>query len=63
MAFTVIMSPIGDVLRIVHARRWAHFMSSARGLQPVSLSMQCSKICQKRSFSSGQLSQPVVMQK
>lgn len=46
-----------------HDRFWAHFMSSALGRHPVTLSMIHSSICQKQIFSRGQLSQPVVMQK
>lgn len=41
----------------------AHFMSSARGLQPITASITNSKKGQNRSFSNGQFSQPVVMQK
>lgn len=42
---------------------WAHFMSSALGLQPVVYSIAASSIDQKHSFSRGQFSHPVVMQK
>lgn len=46
-----------------HVPFFAHFMSSSLGLNPVTASMRFSRALQNRSFSSGQLSQPVVMQK
>lgn len=46
-----------------HVRFCAHLRSSARGLQPVTNSMSTSRALQNRTFSSGQFSQPVVMQK
>lgn len=46
-----------------HVRFWAHFKSSARGLHDVRYSMMYSRAVQKCNFSSGQFSQPVVMQK
>lgn len=46
-----------------HVPFLAHFMSSARGLNPENCSINISNKVQKRSFSNGQLSQPVVMQK
>lgn len=51
------------LLYCYHVPFSAHFISSARGLYPVKVSMRNSRKPQKFSFSNGQFSQPVVMQK